>query len=257
MMMQKLTIIFFAAMTAVPALAGLAGKESGGGDPLAVEFLSVGRRIEKALTAKKVPGVDEDGSQVKARLDSLQQSLDGNEPRLVFPAGEVVDCFGVPKIGCADTQAEKISVARNGFRELSPKQKIELVALEVFALMKVAGRYEKAGLVSAYLTSKKFQPIKLIPGAIYRARGARLCEKKNLSMDHETGEWIYYYTTVDGSTCENENERGRYKIDANDPNLWWNTEQGEMGKCHVRVLSRTMFEQRCPRWHRVVIWEAI
>ena len=147
MLIQKIAMMFFVALAALPAHAG---KESGGGDPLANEFLAVGRHIEESLVERKIPGISEDGAQFKAWLDLIQQSLDGTTPRLSFPAGELVDCFGIPKVGCADAQNETITIARAGFKELSPKDKMLLVTLEIFALMKVSDRYVKAGKVAAF-----------------------------------------------------------------------------------------------------------
>jgi hypothetical protein len=125
--------------------------DGGGGDPRAVEFIQISRKIESALQMRQVPGLPLDRNELKTKIDLLEESLDGPAPLITFPKGDLVDCFGAPKIGCTYAKTGRIEIAREGWEKLSTKEKYQVVMLELLKLMKVAGRYSKSGALSHFL----------------------------------------------------------------------------------------------------------
>ena len=135
-----LTLLTFEA-GAAPGKRG--GMDSGGGDPLANEFLNIGRMIAGILSNDTNDQFGVTQSELLQELDVLKTSLEGHQPKLIFPPGETVDCFGAPKLGCVKNGV--IYIARESWENKSSLQtKIELAAMELLLRLGIDGRYDKA-----------------------------------------------------------------------------------------------------------------
>jgi len=141
------------------------GFNGGGGEPLANDFLKKAELISQAIELDLISGIKGsslnedsfaipvDASRFREITKKIRKSLDDQNPLLVFPPGETLDCFGEPKIGCVSNDGI-IHVARNGYLSLSSSRQFELVALEYFKLMSLLNRYELAQYVEYYMRGK-------------------------------------------------------------------------------------------------------
>ena len=134
-----LTLLPFTVLAAPRASGGM---DSGGGDPLVNEFLSVGDLISQVIpkSANSQFGINQ--SDLLQELNVLRTSLEGHKPKLVFLPGETVDCFGAPKLGCVYNGT--IFIARESWEnQTSFENKVQLTSMELLLRMGVGGRYEK------------------------------------------------------------------------------------------------------------------
>ncbi len=150
--------IFVLVSASVASFAQGAMNGGGGADPKANEFLDIGWEVQRLLKNNKIPNLNEDSGRFAQELDRIQKSLDGQSPLLELPPGNLVDCFGVTKVGCVG-EDRKIRVARDGWDGLQPAEKYETVSLEIFKLMAVKDRYPKARLVRDYVRQISTPPL--------------------------------------------------------------------------------------------------
>lgn len=146
--MKTLTLLFAFLCIASPiARAELReGKEGGGGDPLANEFLLIGRLFERVQKNEPIPGVDVNADAVQAKLNDIEASLEGKNPLIVFPDGHVVECFGAPKLGCV--KDGRIEIARIGWINSTIAEKVAVSAMELLLSMGIEDRYGKAQIIA-------------------------------------------------------------------------------------------------------------
>lgn len=113
----------------------------GGGDPNAIEFLEIGGKISQWLNSGNLKSVS--AKDFDSALDGLRKSLDNPKlnVRLRFQE-ETVICLGVQKMGC--TTPDGVVINRNDWRLSKDKERYELVALEIFQIMNLSGRYSLA-----------------------------------------------------------------------------------------------------------------
>ena len=128
------------------------GIDGGGGDPQAVQFLQIGRFFAFHQMKSKIAGNDVSAEKIHKHINSLEASLEGKTPRLVFHDGDSVNCFGEPKLGCVSNGT--IRIARDGWLKAGLETKIQLAAMEILLLMGFEGRYPRAAKVSKALAPR-------------------------------------------------------------------------------------------------------
>jgi hypothetical protein len=222
--MKKITYIlaalyFVAALLAHPAQAGDSGRE-GGADPLANDFMEYGWEIYDWLVNRSVPGVTADAASFGRELDRIQESLDGRYPLLRFPDVKILNCYGAPKVGCV-REDRSIDVARRAFLDLELPARYEIVALEFFKLLEVAGRYPQARTMANYKREFDFaENFIALEDGVYVVKGVH--EKINTpcayfirSFYSESFKRLEVRPTVDPQTgylCEGGVEHYTYKL---------------------------------------------
>lgn len=171
----------------------IGNEAGGGGDPHAIEFISIAERTQLWLAESKLESVD--ASQFKQMVDELKNSLDGEitKTRLYFQDQPVL-CSGIPKMGCV--QNGKIVLNRKSWTQASEKEKYELTSLEIFQLMSLSKRYalaEKIGKNVESITSST--EIKLEDGT-YSLIGNRQCHYEIIN-DETNGAIIFHISKLD------------------------------------------------------------
>lgn len=133
------------------AEARLGGMDSGGGDPLANEFLEVARAISNAIPTNDGSEFGINRQQFNDEVNLVAKSLEGHDPILVFPEGDTVVCFGAPKLGCVIDG--KIHIARGGWQKsATDNEKFQVTAMELFMHMAIPMRYENAAVLAEKIT---------------------------------------------------------------------------------------------------------
>ena len=121
----------------------------GGGDPLAIEFVTIGDSISDFLSSSNMfPEIARED--FKSVLKGIRDSLDDgkNHPLIVFQESEVI-CAGVTKAGCVHAN-KTVSVQRAAWSNLNQREKIELVSLEILQLLGFSGRYSLAQSIGLF-----------------------------------------------------------------------------------------------------------
>lgn len=139
------------------ALPAFANRESGGGDPLAIEFIQISQAVSKILPAYPAPG-EISKNAFDSAVGEVRTSLGGVDPLVQFPAGETISCFRAPKLGCVPGDG-KIYIARQGWLNSPVKQRIELTIMEMSLLAgNGKARYEFANDLASKVLSAGFDP---------------------------------------------------------------------------------------------------
>ncbi len=131
------------------AEAKLGSEGVGGGDPYAIEFVRIGDTINDFLSSSNLfPEIERED--FKTAINNIRNSLDDgrNKPLIKFQNNEVY-CAGTSKIGCVFSD-NTINVNRDGWKNLNPKEKIELVSLELLQILNFTGRYTLAQSIGNY-----------------------------------------------------------------------------------------------------------
>jgi len=118
----------------------------GGGDPLVIDFMEKADVVEAVLEKNAPAGLAITSEQVRAKLKTISESLEGHSPALIFEEGETLQCFGATKLGCFENGV--IRFARAGWQASSDKEKIELAAMELLLSLGQTGRYEFAAQIA-------------------------------------------------------------------------------------------------------------
>lgn len=140
-------ILFSISISIVHAKTGSEGV--GGGDPHAIEFIELGDKIGHYLSSSNMfPEIESED--FKAVIKNIRNSLDNgkNQPQIRFQNSEVI-CINVTKIGCV-LDDKSIIVNRNEWKQLSTKDKIELVSLEILQVLNFKERYSLAQSIGSY-----------------------------------------------------------------------------------------------------------
>lgn len=139
------------AIAPLKASARMGGMDSGGGDPLANEFLEIARAIANAIPPNDNSEYGINRQQFNEEINLVAKSLEGHDPMLVFPKGDALTCFGAPKLGCVVDG--KIHIARDGWQKnATDNEKFQVTAMELFMHMASPMRYEKAAVLAEKIT---------------------------------------------------------------------------------------------------------
>lgn len=65
------------------------GSGTGGGDPLANQFLILGRFFQFNQKTNPIDGVDVSSEKLENQLNYFERSLEGLNPQIIFPAGKL------------------------------------------------------------------------------------------------------------------------------------------------------------------------
>lgn len=135
------------------------GTESGGGggDTDALEFLSIGySEVITELHSRSPEELDVSAETVQQKLNDLKASLDKPaNAKLIFTSDTLFDSSHVEKLALFFLQSGKIYVQRRFWQRASPKEKQQIVTIELLGLSGSKHRYSAALNVTDELRARK------------------------------------------------------------------------------------------------------
>lgn len=120
----------------------------GGGDPDAVQFLAIARKMHSWLVSNHAKSFSISPVRLNEVIQSIEESLNSTEQgvraKLEFTDNSVVDDHDVSKFAVFDRSGESILVDRRRWKDADPSSRYELVALELLGLAGSEVRYSEA-----------------------------------------------------------------------------------------------------------------